>query len=109
MTNNIQIQFVKLPVSETLSTYINQKSEPLFKEYPWLIKAQVCIKKDAKNGDAQCICDMELSMPGPRVFSSSYEPSFEIAVKNTISELHHQLERVKHKMVTQRDKNILCY
>lgn len=108
MRNNIQIQFVKLPVSEALSTYINKKSESLFDRYPWLTKAQVHIEKELKNRYAECICGIELSMPGPRVFAASYEPNFEVAVKNTISELQYQLEKIKHKRVVKRDKDLVC-
>ena len=42
----IEIQFVKIATSETLKQYIEDKIKPLFKKYPWLIKAQVFIKKN---------------------------------------------------------------
>lgn len=97
MQNKIQIQFVKIAVSETLTQYINNKLETIFNKYPRLIKAQVYIKKEAKNIDKECVCEIELSLPGPRLFASSKEYNYEIAIKNTISELEHQLKKVKQK------------
>ena len=41
------------------------------------------------------ICEIELSLPGPRVFASSKENNYELAVKNTISDLEIQLKKRK--------------
>jgi len=38
---------------------------------------------------------MELSMTGPRIFASSNEENYELAVKNTIKDLEKQLEKRK--------------
>ena len=43
---------------------------------------------------------MELSLPGPKIFASSTEKNFELAVKQTISDLEKQLK--KRKEVTFR-------
>lgn len=99
MQNNIQIQFVKIPVSEALSNYVNTKLELLFNKYPTLIKAQVYIKKEAKSNEHNCICEIELSLPGPRLFASAKEHNYELAVKKTIAELEHQLKKAKQKML----------
>lgn len=100
MQNNIQIQYVKIPGSNALSLYIDTKLERIFNKYPTLIKAQVYIKKEAKSNEHNCICEIELSLPGPRLFASAREHNYETAVKKTISELEHQLKKVKHKMLT---------
>lgn len=99
MKNNIQIQYVKIPVSESLTQYIEEKSEKLFAKYSWITNAQVSIKKEDQEPVNKCICDMELSAPGPRIFASSKEKNFEMAVKNTLSDLEDQLKKRKHKFV----------
>jgi|TARA_R110002050_G_scaffold179741_2_gene313223 putative sigma-54 modulation protein len=99
MQNNVLIEFVKIPVSEALSQFVNEKLEILFNKYPTLIKAQVYIKKEAKSVSHSCICEIELSLPGPRLFASAQEHNYELAVKKTITELEHQLKKVKQKML----------
>ena len=99
MQNNIQIQFVKIPVSEALTKYLDDKLSVLFNKYPSLIKAQVYFKKESKSADHDCICEIELSLPGPRLFASAKEHNYELAVKKTIAELEHQLKKVKQKML----------
>ncbi|KAA1243319.1 ribosome-associated translation inhibitor RaiA [Aquimarina sp. RZ0] len=99
MKNPIQIQFVKIAVSESLTDYITNKLDVLFRKYPQLIKAQVYIKKETENRDKECVCEIELSLPGPRLFASSKEYNFEVSVKHTISELEHQLQKGKAKLL----------
>ena len=41
------------------------------------------------------ICEMELSLAGPRIFASSNEKNYELAVKHTISDLDKQLKKRK--------------
>ena len=38
---------------------------------------------------------MELSLPGPRVFATSEEAQYEVAVRETIKELEKQLKKRK--------------
>ena len=64
-----------------------------------LIKAQVYIKKEMKSIAQNCICEIELSLPRPRLFASAKEHNYELAVKKTISELEHQLKKAKQKML----------
>lgn len=99
MQNNIQIQFVKMSVSETLSEYINEKLSLFFNKYTSIIKAQVYIKKEVKSTDHGAICEIELSLPGPRLFASAKEHNYEVAIKKTITELEHQLKKGKQKNV----------
>jgi len=51
------------------------------------------IDKDAAGIDK--VCEVELSAPGPRVFAFSKEKNFEMAVKETISDLEKQLKKRK--------------
>jgi len=91
----ISIQFVKIPTSESLDAYISKKLKKLADKYSWLINAEVFIKFENDPSGKGRICEMELSAPGPRIFAVSNENNFELAVKNTISDLEKQLKKRK--------------
>jgi putative sigma-54 modulation protein len=59
----------------------------------------VLFKKENYSDDKGVICEIELSAPGPRLFASSDEKNYELAVKNTISDLEIQLK--KRKAITK--------
>jgi len=91
----INIQFVHMPTSESLETYTQQKLEKLASKFSSIIHSDVFFKveKDPKGNGR--ICEIELSLAGPRIFASSNEKNFELAVKNTISDLEKQLKKRK--------------
>lgn len=95
-----EIQFVKIATSDALTTYIHHKIEPLAAKYPWLIKAQVFIKKINDRTGNTCVCEIEMSLPGPRIFASSTEANYETAVKNTLSDIEKQLKKRKESMTS---------
>ena len=95
----IRIQYVKMPTSETMSNYVSKKLEKMAKKYDWLISAEVFFKLEndpAKNGH---ICEITLSAPGPRIFATSKEKNFEMATKETISDIDKQLKKRKATMI----------
>ena len=92
----INIQYVHMPTSESLSRIITKKLEKLHHKFSWILKAEVFLKlENDSSGDNQ-ICEIELSAPGPRIFASSTEANFEKAVASTIKDLERQLEKRKH-------------
>lgn len=94
-----EIQFVKMPTSEALTQYTTEKLQKLAEKYDWVIHTDVFFKLE-NNATQDKICEMELSLPGPKIFASSKEKNFEMAVKHTISDLQKQLK--KRKEVTFR-------
>jgi len=90
----ISIQFVKMPVSDALSQYTTEKLQKIAKRYSWLINADVYFKLEGDHTGKK-ICDIELSLPGPKIFASSKEDNFEMAVKETIADLDKQLKKRK--------------
>ena len=96
----IRIQYVKMPTSETMSNYVTKKLEKMAKKYDWLIAAEVFFNLEndpTKNGK---ICEITLSAPGPRIFAASNAKNFEMAAKQTISDIDKQLKKRKAAMVT---------
>ena len=91
----INIQFVNMSTSETMEAYTVKKLNPLSKKYDWIIKATVFFKKENSHKEKEIICEIELSAPGPRLFASSNEKNYEMAVKNTVIDLETQLKKRK--------------
>jgi len=86
--------------SESLSKYTTEKLEKLSKKYDWLITCDVFFKQDNMQKEPGKICNMELSLPGPRIFATSTESNFELAVKETINDLDIQLKKRKETLST---------
>lgn len=93
------IQFVKLPTSEALTAYTEKKLEKLSTRYSWIINIDVFFKIE-NDALGEKVCEMEVSLPGPKLFAVSKEKNFEMAVKETIADLDKQLK--KRKDVTFR-------
>lgn len=96
----VHIQFIKMPISESLQDFIQQKLNKLHKKYDSLIKAQVYIKYENDPTPKGKICEIVLSQSGPQIFASSNEDNYQLAVKNTISDLEKQLSKRKQIMLS---------
>ncbi len=90
----ISIQYVKMPTSESLTAFTEKRLNKLASKYNWLINANVYFKLE-KDISGKKICEIELSLPGPKIFATSIEDNFEVAVKETISDLNRQLRKRK--------------
>jgi putative sigma-54 modulation protein len=91
----IDIQFVNMPTSETMEAYATKKLQRLYKVYDTIIALKVFFKKENDPKGNGKICEIEVSLSGPRLFASSNEKNYEIAVKNNISDLEKQLKKRK--------------
>ena len=91
----VNFQYVNTDVSETLSAYIQERLEKLSHKNEFLISAQVYVKHDDKDHNAGKICNIELSLPGPRIYATSNESTYEAAVNETIRDLQKQLKKRK--------------
>jgi ribosomal subunit interface protein len=92
------IQFVKMPTSEAMESYVQEKLDKLKNKYDWLIYADVYYKLENDSTEKGKICEIELSLVGSKIFASSNEKNFELATKETISDLEKQLEKRKSDM-----------
>ena len=91
----INIQYVQMPTSESMNTFVTQKLNKLAKKYDWVIRAQVYFKLEHDHAKKGNICKIELSAPGPRLFAKSNEEHFEKAAVTSIKELEKQLKKRK--------------
>lgn len=91
----VNFQYVNIDVSETLSALTEEKLEKLANKFEFLISAQVFFKHDDKDHKAGKICNIELSLPGPRIFATSNKKNYEMAMNETINDLIRQLKKRK--------------
>ncbi len=96
----INIQYVHMATSESMSNYVTEKLKRLYKKYEWLISAEVHFAVEHNAKEKGKICKIELSAPGPRIFASSDEDNYEDAVKRTIKDLEIQLKKRKEVFKT---------
>lgn len=91
----VNFEYVGVDVSDSLNAFSEEKLDKLFNRYEFLISATVRFKNDSNSHDKGDICDMELSLPGPRIFATSNEAQYEVAVRETIKDLERQLKKRK--------------
>ena len=91
----VKFQYVGVDISETLSAFTEDKLKRLSNKYEFLISATVYFKLDEKSHETGKICNIELSLPGPRIFATSNERNFEVSVRETVSDLERQLKKRK--------------
>jgi putative sigma-54 modulation protein len=98
----INIQFVKMPTSEHMEAFAIKKLKKLVKRYDWIMKANVFYKLEKDPKGKGKICDIQLSLPGPRIHASSNKEGFEFATDETIRDLEKQLKKRKAEMKPYR-------
>ncbi len=91
----VNFEYVDVDVSETLSAFTEEKLRKLFDRYEFLISATVYFKQEEHQPETGKICNIELSLPGPRIYASSNEKNFEVSVRETINDLERQLKKRK--------------
>ncbi len=98
----IIIQFVKMPTSEHMEAFAIKKLKKMARKFDWVIKADVFYKLEKDPKGKGKICDIQLSLPGPRIHASSNKEGFEFATDETIRDLEKQLKRRKQEMKSYR-------
>ena len=91
----VNIQFVNMPKSDFLTDSVTEKLNKLENKYDWIVGAKVYFKKEKEIAGRGSICEIDLSVPGPKLFASSTERNFELATRNTIKDLKTQLNKRK--------------
>jgi putative sigma-54 modulation protein len=94
----IKIQFVQMPTNERVESFAVKKLLKMAEKYEWLIRADVFYKLEPDTTGKGKICEIRLSLPGPRIFAFSDEESFEVATDETIRDLEKQLQKRKNEM-----------
>ena len=93
----INMQYVQMPESESLSKIVTLNLQKMAHKYQFVIRADVFFKQGQGKDGNDKICEIQLSAPGPRIFAKSTENNFEKAAAETISDLERQLRKRKEK------------
>lgn len=91
-------EYHDVSASERLEKIAKEKLENLGTKFDFVHRADVFFKTQNRSDDEEQICDIRLSMPGPRIFASTNAETFEAAIAETIRDLEDQLRKHKEKM-----------
>jgi len=89
------IQFVQTETDGSAENLVIKKIERLSRKFQEIINADIFFKEEKDTHGKGKICEIRLSLPGPRVFASSDEETYEAAVAETIRDLERQLAKKK--------------
>ena len=64
----INIQYVQMPTSEAMDQLMTNKLNKLGRKYDFIIRADVFFKLENDPSGNGRICEIRLSVPGPRIF-----------------------------------------
>ena len=82
-----------------LENFVAEKLNKLKEKYDFILRADVFFKKENTSSDAiGLICNIRLSMPGPRMFAEASHGNFESSISESINDLERQLRKRKEKM-----------
>lgn len=102
----INMQYVRMPESESLSKIVTRNLQKMAHKYQFVIRADVFFKLGQGNDGNDKICEIELSASGPRIFAKSVENNFEKAAAETISDLERQLRKRKEKFFRRKKSHL---
>lgn len=94
----LNIQFVQTAQRRPAEKLVTDKLEYLTQKFDWIMGADVFFKEEKDTYGKGKICDIRLSLPGPRIFASSDEETFEASIAETIRDLEVQLNKRKAEM-----------
>ncbi|QDO92596.1 ribosome-associated translation inhibitor RaiA [Formosa sediminum] len=87
--------------SDALEQFTTEKLEKLGSKYEMVIRADVFFKTENTSSDETGkICNIRLSLPGPRLFAEASHDNFSDSVSESVRELERQLQKRKEKMST---------
>lgn len=85
--------------SQHLEEMAKEKLEKLALKYDMVIRGDVFFKKENTSSDETGkICNIRLSLPGPRLFAEASHDNFEDSISESINDLERQLRKRKDKM-----------
>lgn len=96
----ILFEYHEVSTSERLESIATEKLKHLQSKYDMVHRADVFFKMENRTDDREKICDIRLSLPGPRIFASTKATSFEGAIAETVRDLEDQLRKRKEKLST---------
>lgn len=93
-----QIQFVNADGNPRLERMLDEGLEKLQRKYPWIISARAILKQENFTNGKNHLCEVELSVPGPNIFTKESAENFEGAIAGALEELEVLLRKHKDRM-----------
>lgn len=95
----IIFEYDEVSGSEHLEDLAKEKLEKLGSKFDMVIRADVFFKvENTTSDDTGKICNIRLSLPGPRLFAEASHDNFEDSISESINDLERQLRKRKEKM-----------
>lgn len=96
---NINFEYHDVEASKRLEQLATEKLEQLYTKFQMIIRADVFFKtENTTSRDTGMICNIRLSVPGPRLFAEASHDNFESSILESVSDLEKQLAKKKGKM-----------
>lgn len=84
--------------NQQLEDFAKEKLAHLGEKYDAVIRADVFFKlENTTSDDTGKICNIRLSLPGPRLFAEASHANFENSISESINDLERQLRKRKGK------------
>jgi len=90
-----QIQFIHTEKNENAEILMLEKIDWLKDKYSEIINSNVYFKEEKQQNEKNMICEVELSLPGPRIFAKANDETLEKAVYSVVDQLSSQLQKRK--------------
>ncbi|EDP97731.1 ribosome-associated translation inhibitor RaiA [Kordia algicida OT-1] len=98
---DIIFEYHDVTASESLEAFATEKINKLAEKYQMVIRADVFFKTENTSSDETgMICNIRLSLPGPRLFAEASHDNFRDAISESVNDLERQLRKRKEKMMT---------
>ncbi|TXD50328.1 MULTISPECIES: ribosome hibernation-promoting factor, HPF/YfiA family [unclassified Polaribacter] len=96
---NINFEYHDVKASKRLEEVVTEKLENLHNKFEMVIGADVFFKTENTSSDETgMICNIRLSLPGPRLFAEASHDNFISSISESINDLEKQLTKKKGKM-----------
>lgn len=96
---DINFEYDNVAASERLEEMVAEKIGKLVDKYDFIVRADVFFKKEnTSDPETGKICNIRLSVPGPRLFAEASHKSYEASIAESIGDLERQLRKRKEKM-----------
>jgi putative sigma-54 modulation protein len=92
-----QIQSIHFDADKKLQDFIYDKTDELFEVYNRIENCDVILKMDKDNKNKDKVVEINMNIPGNRLFVKNHAETFEIAFEMAINEIKKQLAKQKEK------------
>lgn len=92
-------EYDEVAQSDRLEKYAEEKLGKLKEKFDIIIRADVFFKyENTSSPETGNICNIRLSLPGPRLFAEASHDNFESSINEAVSDLERQLRKRKEKI-----------